>query len=64
MQPVPETLHASSATRGSKPSSRFAFAFDEPRIRVIISTPTSPIANRASQAGTWRGGLAPRTSAR
>ena len=49
---------------GSQPSSRLALAFDAPRICVIIETPTSPIAKRAIQAGTCRGGRAPRHSAR
>jgi hypothetical protein len=42
---------------------RFALAFDEPRIRVIAETPTSPAATRASQTGTCLGGFAPTTSA-
>lgn len=35
-----------------------------PRIFVIIDAPRSPIRNLASQTGTLRGGLAPRTSAK
>src|SRR5262249_60779678 len=49
---------------GCQPSSRFAFAFDEPRIWVIIETPTSPAASRPSQTGTPIGFFAPTTSAR
>ena len=44
---------------GCQPSSRLAFAFDEPRPSVIIVTATSPANSRASQAGMWSG-LAPR----
>lgn len=45
--------------RGCQPSSRFALAFEVPRIWVIIDTPTSPAASRPSQTGTRSGGLAP-----
>ena len=45
--------------RGSHPSSRLAFAFDDPRILVISDTPCSPMSGRATHAGTCRGGLAP-----
>jgi hypothetical protein len=48
---------------GDQPSSRLALALDEPRICVRADTPTSPAANRASQTGTCRGGLAPTASA-
>src|SRR5207247_4396664 len=45
------------------PISPLAFAFDVPRICVIIDTPTSPAASRPSQTGTRIGGLAPTASA-
>src|SRR5262249_22889318 len=48
---------------GAQPSSALAFAFDVPRIRVIIDTPTSPAASRPSHTGTRSGGLAPTPSA-
>jgi hypothetical protein len=40
-----------------------AFAFEAPRIWVIIETPTSPAAILPSQTGMCRGGLAPSTRA-
>ncbi len=49
---------------GCQPSSRFARAFDEPRIWVIQETATSPAASRPSHTGTRRGGLAPTARAR
>ena len=48
---------------GCQPSSRFAFAFDEPRPSVIIVTATLPASRRPSQAGMWSGFGAPRASA-
>src|SRR5262249_23681284 len=48
---------------GAQPSSALAFAFEVPRIRVIIDTPTSPAASRPSHTGTRSGGLAPTASA-
>src|SRR5204863_1994772 len=50
--------------RGVQPSSRLAFAFEEPRMRVIHETGTSPARIRPTQTGTWRGGFAPIASAR
>jgi len=38
---------------------RLAFAFEEPRPRVIIETPASPTARRPTQAGRRKGGFAP-----
>ena len=53
----------SAAAEGQRPegtaSSRFALAFDPPRIFVIIDTPPSPIASLPSQTGTLSGGFAP-----
>jgi hypothetical protein len=46
-----------------QPSARFAFAFEAPRASVPIMTAVSPPIRRASQTGTWRGGLAPSASA-
>ena len=48
---------------GCQPSSRFAFAFDEPRPSVIIVTATSPASSRPSQAGMRSGVGAPSASA-
>ena len=48
---------------GCQPSSRFAFAFDEPRPSVIIVTATSPASRRPSQAGIRSGFGAPSASA-
>ena len=45
--------------RGSQPSSRLAFAFDAPRMLVIIEYACGPPASRTSQPGTCRGGGAP-----
>jgi hypothetical protein len=49
---------------GCQPSSRFALAFDEPRICVIIETPTSPAASRPSHTGSRYGAFAPTACAR
>ena len=53
---VPATVAAKPERQlgcaGSQPSSRRAFAFEEPRDCVIIATPTSPVASRPIQAGT------------
>ena len=48
---------------GCQPSSRFAFAFDDPRPSVIIVTATSPASSRPSQAGIRNGFGAPSASA-
>ena len=63
-QRVRENRRASSDTSASKPSSRRALAFDDPRPTVIIDTMGAPANGRASQAGTFRGGLAPTSLAR
>src|SRR5262249_53096147 len=52
------------AYAGSQPSARLIFSFEDPRMSVIIDTPASPIAKRASHAGTCRGAGAPSKSAR
>src|SRR5262245_41414573 len=44
---------------GSQPSSRLAFAFEAPRMRVMSDTATAPAASRPTHTGTCRGGLAP-----
>jgi hypothetical protein len=49
---------------GRQPSSRLAFAFDEPRICVIIETPALSAASCPSHTGTRYGALAPIASAR
>ena len=54
MKPCRQLGHA-----GCQPSSRFAHAFDDPRICVIMETLTSPAASRPSHTGTRRGGFAP-----
>ncbi len=50
--------------RSVQPSSRFAFAFEAPRICVIMMTASSPATSFASQGGTFRGGGAPSASAK
>src|SRR5690606_27122405 len=49
---------------GFHPSSRFAFAFDDPRSDVIAATPKPPSIGRPIHTGTLRGGFAPMASAR
>src|SRR5215469_2403954 len=49
--------------RGRQSSSRFALAFDPARDSAIITTRCSPTRNRATQAGTWSGGLVPSMAA-
>src|SRR5215510_5851047 len=49
---------------GFQDSSRFALAFDAPRISVIILTPVLPTASRPTRRGTRIGFLPPSMSAR
>src|SRR5262249_34205230 len=48
---------------GAQPTSALPFAFDVPRIFVIIDPSPSPAAGRPSHIGTRIGGLAPTASA-
>lgn len=44
--------HRQVGWRSVQPSSRFAFAFEAPRISVITVTPASPASRRASPRGS------------
>ena len=49
--------------RGAKPSSARAFALRLPRRSVLSSATALPATSRTTQAGRWRGGLAPASRA-
>jgi hypothetical protein len=56
-------IHLASLPTMASNQDRLAFAFDEPRILVIMAKPASSTDRRPTQACTWRDGFASIASA-